>query len=52
MADKSDNDSAHTNHDKPRARKEAMQAAIAQGLNSGVAEGFDMQQLQEALDRE
>ena len=38
--------------DQLRTRKETMQAAITQGLNSGVAEGFDMQQLQEALDRE
>ncbi|MEX0827787.1 MAG: type II toxin-antitoxin system ParD family antitoxin [Haliea sp.] len=39
--------------DQLRARKvEAMQAAITQGLESGVVEGFDMEHLQQELDKE
>ena len=39
--------------DQLRAKKiEAMQAAITQGLESGIAEGFDMENLQEEMDKE
>ena len=39
--------------DQLRAKKvEAMQAAITQGLESGIAEDFDMDRLQKEMDME